>query len=187
MLERWFPRKEFSVPNCPGRFLYQRGCEELAIKVASFASGNRVSIIIPEKGKKEKRKGGKKKENLGASLTNNDGAGLGDLITVNLDAEPTAFGIATILGTPSSFLVGILNDQQESPKVVEKWPWSRSQRTQISTFEERRWKAWAYRHSSECSDQVETHWCSSRRHFSAFCSEKLIEIQMKQQWISNGF
>ncbi|KAG9158996.1 hypothetical protein Leryth_013369 [Lithospermum erythrorhizon] len=47
--------------------------------------------------------------NLGTTLPNNYGASLGSLITKNLDPKSLTFGITSILGTTSSFLMSRLN------------------------------------------------------------------------------
>lgn len=52
---------------------------------------------------------------LGPALANYNGAGLGGLVAVDLDAESLAFGVSAVLGAPRSFLVRILNGQREPP------------------------------------------------------------------------
>lgn len=46
-----------------------------------------------------------KRPHRGPSLAYDDGAGLGDLIAVDLDAKPLPNRIPTVLCAPSSFLV----------------------------------------------------------------------------------
>lgn len=46
---------------------------------------------------------------LGSALADDNGTGLGDLITKDFDAKPLAFRIAAILGASSSFLVCTLD------------------------------------------------------------------------------
>jgi hypothetical protein len=58
---------------------------------------------------------------LGTALANDDGAGLGDLIAVDLDAESFATGVAPVLGTSGSFLVCVLDSQRESPWERQGW------------------------------------------------------------------
>ncbi len=50
-------------------------------------------------------RGNYKSPNLGASLANDDGAGLRSLVAVNLHAQHLRFGVPTVLGTSGSLLV----------------------------------------------------------------------------------
>lgn len=58
-------------------------------------------------------------EYLGAALADNDSAGLGHLIAVDLDAEPLAGGVAAVLGATSPLLVGGLDGEGELGGVGE--------------------------------------------------------------------
>jgi len=50
-----------------------------------------------------------RERHLGSALANDDGARLGDLVAVNLDAEALALGVAAILGASRPLLVGVLD------------------------------------------------------------------------------
>lgn len=58
-------------------------------------------------------------EYLGAALADDDGAGLGDLVAEDLDAEPLAGGVAAVLGATSPLLVGGLDGEGELGGVGE--------------------------------------------------------------------
>lgn len=48
---------------------------------------------------------------LGAALADDDGAGLGELVAVNLDPEALALGVPAVLGAPGPLLVRHLDGQ----------------------------------------------------------------------------
>ena len=56
---------------------------------------------------------------LGATLANDNGARLGDLVAVYLDSEPLADGIATVLCASSSLLVRIFDGEWQYFRAIE--------------------------------------------------------------------
>ena len=59
---------------------------------------------------------------LGVALADDDGAGLGGLVAVDLDAEPLPVGVATILGAPGPLLVRHLDRHRARQGEGDGWP-----------------------------------------------------------------
>lgn len=90
------------------------------------------------KSEREESKGGREGgRHLGSALANDDGAGLGDLVAVNLDSEALALRVAAVLGAARPLLVGVLYGQRAAPGQRHHRGGTRAERITTTSSEER--------------------------------------------------